>query len=497
MTKTFPFKLFMIFSLFAMFISCSNEIETVSTKKPFTVQITKERSYYQAKKVQERLQKIGIDAYLLVTQDSVDRKWYNVMSGAFVDSLNSVNYIHTLDSAYHLKKWEMVDTRRLKDTFSIIIPNHKKIKEVEENKRIEANKPKVPKDVIDVTEKFPDNNIFYLENINILNLSEPKTFSKVAENIKMDIPRGIKLSKLSNFCNSIGEVQYQDNLFGDNVTISIMKVKSDYDLNKELIFEKYTVEKPKENIKSYALALEFSEDILNSGNYDNESIKEIKIPAFKLLTGYKVGFTTNKGVYRSYFVLSDADCEYLIIAQSVDKTEEEIQEILSEVGKSQGLNNYDEFYNNFYVLPSDPEDDDIFLGYSINKLGWSYAREKGYANWSKAMVGHWNVNGYFWNKQKGLWSLGLFDLLTPTSQSHIYGKLYSGQKSYNKTQTNVYGVNGYFVNTALFWYRSLELNFGIGRYVFAIDSKNLDRNDMMKRSEKMQFKKGGFVKKEN
>jgi len=88
-----------------MCASCSNEVETVSTEKPFTVQITKERSYYQAKKVQERLLKIGIDAYLLATQDSVDRKWYNVMSGAFVDSLNSVNYIHTLDSAYHLKKW--------------------------------------------------------------------------------------------------------------------------------------------------------------------------------------------------------------------------------------------------------------------------------------------------------------------------------------------------------------------------------------------------------
>ena len=170
-----------------MCASCSNEVETVSTEKPFTVQITKERSYYQAKKVQERLQKIGIDAYLLATQDSVDRKWYNVMSGAFIDSLNSVNYIHTLDSAYHLKKWEIVDTRRLKETFSIILPNNKKLKEIEENKRIEANKPNVPKDVIDVTEKFPDNNIFFLEKINILNLSEPKKLSKVAENIKMDI----------------------------------------------------------------------------------------------------------------------------------------------------------------------------------------------------------------------------------------------------------------------------------------------------------------------
>ena len=60
----------------------------------------------------------------------------------------------------------------------------------------------------------------------------------------------------------------------------------------------------------------------------------------------------------------------------------------------EGLNDYDEFYNSFYVLPDQPIDEDIFLGYSIDKLDWSYAKEEGYANWSKAMVGHWNVNGY-------------------------------------------------------------------------------------------------------
>ena len=71
-----------------------------------------------------------------------------------------------------------------------------------------------------------------------MNLAEPKSLSEALENVKMDMPRGITLWKLSKFCNSISEVQYQDNLFEDNVTISIMKVKSDYDLNTDMIFEK-------------------------------------------------------------------------------------------------------------------------------------------------------------------------------------------------------------------------------------------------------------------
>jgi hypothetical protein len=112
------------------------------------------------------------------------------------------------------------------------------------------------------------------------------------------------------------------------------------------------------------------------------------------------------------------------------------------------------------------------------------------------MVGHWTASGYFWNTRKGFWSFQLFDLLTPPSQNYIYGVLYSGAKSFNKTKTDVYGVNGYFVNMGFFWYNSLELNFGINRYVFAIDSENLNKKDLMKRAEKMQFKRGGYTKAE-
>jgi hypothetical protein len=468
------------------------QIETITSLSPFTVQITKERSYYQAQKAQERLLKLDVDAYLLANKDSIDREWYNVMSGAFTDSLNSANHMQFLDSVYHLKKCVIIDTRTLTDTFAIILPGLEKKHEVEEHKRIEANTPSLPKDVLDITEMFPENNIFFLEKINILNLAEPKTLSKVVEKLKMDMPRGITLWKLSQYCNSICEVQYQDNLFEDRVTISIMKMKTNYDWKTDMIFEKYNVNKPIENMKSYAIAFDFSEDILNSGNYDNEHMKEIKIAAFKELIGYNVGLTTAKGIYRSYYILTDVDCEYLIFAQSVEKTEKEIMEILAEIGKSKGLNNYDEFYNNFYILPDDPEDEDIFLGYSIDKLGWSYAKEKGNSNWSKAMVGHWTGDGYFWNSKKGLWTITLFDLLTPSSQNYIYGQLYSGDQSENKSKTDVYGVIGYFVDTQYWYYSSLELNFGIGRYVFAIDSENFDRKDMLKRAEKIQFKRGGY-----
>ena len=88
MTTKFPFKLFATCTLFAMHVSCSNEverqIETVSTEKPFTVQITKERSYFQAQKAQERLLKLDIDAYLVATHGALCFYSSSVLVDSFV-----------------------------------------------------------------------------------------------------------------------------------------------------------------------------------------------------------------------------------------------------------------------------------------------------------------------------------------------------------------------------------------------------------------------------
>ncbi len=418
------------------------------------------------------------------------------MSKAFTNSVEGTEYVQMLDSLFQIKNCTIVDTRELTDnTFSIVTKKVEKEYKNKERKRIDTNRPDIQKDVMDVIDKFPENNSFYLEKVHILNLDNKRTLQEVTDYIRMDMPRGITLWELTKYCNSISEVQYKDNLFGDKVTISIMKIKPTYEPTNDILFEKYDINKPAEHFDSFSLALKFSHDILNSGKYDNEQINELKLSAYKTLTGYKVELTTNRGIHRSYFVLVDTNCEYLIIAQSIEKTEEEMLNILANVGKSKGLNDYDEFYNSFYVLPDTLEDEDIFLGYSINKLGWSYAKARGYADWSKAMVGHWTVDGYFYNTKKGFWSLGLFDLLTPNTQNHIYGNLYSDDVSPNKTKTDVYGVKGFFVEEDSWWYYSLELNFGIDRYVFAINSENIDRNDMLKRAEKMQFAKGGYKNK--
>jgi hypothetical protein len=57
-------------------IGCVKEIETVSNEKPYSVLISKERSYYQAIKAKERLLNLDIESYLIATRDSIEREWF-------------------------------------------------------------------------------------------------------------------------------------------------------------------------------------------------------------------------------------------------------------------------------------------------------------------------------------------------------------------------------------------------------------------------------------
>ena len=113
----------------------------------------------------------------------------------------------------------------------------------------------------------------------------------------------------------------------------------------------------------------------------------------------------------------------------------------------------------------------IFIGFTIDKLTWSYAQNKGYAKWAKEMVGHWDASGYFYNTEKGLWSYSIFDMLVTEEQEYIYGGLYAKDRGgINKVE--IYGTEGFAIYKDIInwktWstYKKLtEINFGIGRFM--------------------------------
>ena len=195
----------------------------------------------------------------------------------------------------------------------------------------------------------------------------------------------------------------------------------------------------------------------------------------------------------------DENLQYLIFSQSTDKSEKELIEILSGIGKGKGLLNYDEFYNTFYTLPDKLYDNDRFTAFNLNRLEGSYAKNKGYTRWAKEMVGHWQATGYFYNLQKGTWSYSIFDLLTKEEQNFIYKTLYWKEQSKNKQIITVYGTQGIHVTSKRFNWKKFktihttrEINFGVGRYICAIDNSKksfLSKKELKERAEALQLEK--------
>jgi hypothetical protein len=482
-----------ILGIFLLF-GCGNKeriIEKFSPEKPYAVEIKKERSFYQANKLSKRLLQMGLDAYIIQNSDSIedDGEWYYILCGN----------IENLDSAKNIRERIAINYKLQSQNLKIVAYSNFRNAELnldsikqKETKRITSNKPDVKKDIFDVLEKFPESNVLFVKSATVFNtphnLENKKGFDHVYS-MKMDLPRGIKKKLLIKNTTAFSEVIYKDNLYEDRVTIGIGKIRTAKAPYNTASFINTS------NNESYDIAEEYADLILETGEYLFEEKKEIVIESYTKLYGYQVTIETKRDYFRTYLILVDASNQYIIFSQSTDKSEKELVQILSDVGKGEGLLNYDEFYNVFSTIPEKLADNDEFIGFTIDKIGWSYAQEKGYSNWAKLYVGHWAANGYFYNSKKGLWSYGLFDILTQSKRDYI-SNIYANTS--RAQRIDVGGVRGHIIYNREYsqkwgFYNKLEeINFGIGRYTAMVDNTNnswLNKDELKERAEALQFEK--------
>ena len=474
-------------------VGCQKTIEKFSPEKPYAIQISKERSFYQAEKLTNRLIELDIDAYMIQYEDSSDNdgRWYYILC----DNIESIDSAESVQERIE-KKFKLKDLKVVTyESFKKAVFQLEELKESEKQK-ITSSKPGVNEDIFKVMEKFPESNSLIVQKTFVLNTpADPenmKGFSQIYS-MSMDLPRGIKKKLILKNTTSFSEVIYKDNLYGDRVTIDIGKLRA-----RPSSIEQGSLISSR-NKKSFEIAEQYADLILETGEYEFEEKKEIEVKSYTRLYGYKVTIEPRKNYFRTYLILVDQSQQYVIFSQSTDKTEEELLAILSDIGKGKGLLNYNEFYNAFYTIPDNIINQDVFIGFTIDKLGWSYARDRGYVQWSKEMVGHWQSSGYFYNDKKGLWAYGIFDLLTQNNQNHIYGGLYSKNQVRNKYKIDVYGTNGFVVygnnynrRTRRSYKKVQEINFGIDRYISAISNTEnswFTKDELIERAESLQFEK--------
>lgn len=454
-------KIFFILFLVPSFFSCSN-IE-INEDIPYAVQIKEVRSYYKAIDIRDRLEDKKIESYIL-SEVTDDGNWYKVLTGAEKSIDDIKKYIKTLESIINTDNLKIINYQNIQKNLDLDFENH-----LIERKRLQSKQPNLPKKIFDLINKFPDDKNFIVKSFFVTNCPDSLTdigkYRVSYRDIKHDLPRGIYMQSLMKKSNAIAEVIYEDNLFGDKITIDIVELKDNFNLGL-LDGQQLT----SENIANY-----FAELILDTGNYVFEDKLKINISSFQKLNGYKVTIQpkNNKEYLRTYFCLVSKDSKYLVFSQSTDKKDDEIVEIIENLGETDGLNSYDEFYNAFYTIPANCGVEDTFVSIYSKKLTNDYTRRRGYAKWSKKMVGHWQTTANFSGEDNNSWSVSFFDLLNQSNVELIYNDLYLDSKKsarYFKI-IDVLNEKG-VISTGKY---PDEMSFPGNRFVVSINNMNLGR----------------------
>jgi hypothetical protein len=460
----------LVLDLFLILILSSCSVKEINEETPYAIQLQEVRSYYKAIDIKERLEEYGVEPYIL-SEKTNDGNWYRILSGA-EKSIDDIKiYQKELESENFMNDSKIINFQKIEENLVLDFEDN-----LYERKRLSSNKPNIPEKIYDLVNKFPKDKNFIVKSFFITNspdsLSDMSKFKSSYDNIKHDLPRGIYMRSLMKKSKAIAEVIYEDNLFGDRVTLDIIKLKENLDLGLP----------ENTNIESNEIANYFAELILKTGDYVFEDKLKIKVSSFQKLYGYKVTIQPkrNKEGLRTYFCLVSKDSKFLVFSQSTDKTDDEIIDIIEELGESDGLASYDEFYNAFYTLPTTCKINDEFISIYSEKLTSRYARSRRYAKWAKKMVGHWNTRANFSGEENNNWSVSFFDLLSDNNVNLVYNNLYIDSKK-SKRYSDIIDVvdNQGVIDKGKY---PSELSFPGNRFVISINNTNrgkLTRDKML------------------
>jgi len=477
-------KNYLILLLIILISSCSSSNKPINDESPYAIQIKEVRSVYKAEDIMNRLNNLGVKAYI-IAEEQEDGTWYRVISGSEKTLDGIQNHKQEIEKKGNFNTLEIINYQNIKENLVI---NYKETKK--ETERIKTLKPDVPEKIYNIIDKFPDDDNFIVENFFIVNCPDSiKDLRKFREgyNINHDLPRGISMKELMKKSECIAEVIYKDNLFNDRVTIDIIKLKKNHGI--ELgNFQKSSVISVGSNSKQIEIANHFAELILSTGKYDFEDKVKISVSSYQNFTGYKVTIkpSKRKDEYRTYIVLVSKDLNHVVFSQSTEKTEEEILDIIKNLGRGDGLNSYDEFYNAFYTLPSNIKDN--FVCFTTEQLTSKYARQRNNAKWARKMVGHWHSTAYFYSEEKRSYVVSFFDLLYEGQVDYIYKTLYiDAQSSSSRSfEIDVKGKTGITFKGTY----PTEVSFPGGRNVIVTangSSGRLKLEDMLEVCESMQL----------
>lgn len=463
-------------------LSSCGGIKQFSENTPYALELKRVRSYFAATALTNRLDNLGLETYMVTLQDETnpDNKWYAILTGAEknVEDISALQ--KTVADISKLTDIKVLDYRQVEKYITEV--DQASVTELE---KIVAERPDIPEDVYSLIEKFPKNDFYNVRFVSLHNFPEQPIQRKFLTNYydtKLDLPRGISKNLIADNAVAFAEVIFEDNLYGDQVTIDLLKLAPDHQLDLPTDLPVSAAQLANLPVLPRTIGSFLAAKILGTGRYLTEEVEIIQLNSFIELYGFKVVIEPRQGYLRTYVLLFDENGEFALFSQSTDKTDEEILSYLQDFGKSQGMLAYNEFYNTFFTIPKCLKEGDVFLGYSSSILDDSYAYSKGYANWAKAMVGHPESTAHFYNTiLRKSWSCSAFDLLTLDKKDYIYHDMYSNSNQGDKVAIDVKGQSGFFVRVAYLGYN--EVNFATaGRHVMALGGYGMSQEELQQRA---------------
>ena len=431
-----------------------NEIP-VSQEKPYSVLVHSYKEEQAAENGKKQLKENGVDSFILKTFDDKSYFSFDLHSGAF-DSPEEAEPLQEKLEELGIEDTKIADYEEEKEKVQ-------KYDEIIKTQPVsyDFGNNEIPDiysaPVVSIIRQFPINKNFTLENLMIFDFDNLRSMDEKLPSLD----EVSDIIKSSEKLHAVSIASYKDDLFNKDVKIFIFS--SDENALPDIL----------------DLKKNFQEDALL------EEVEDFKIQDMQ--------FQLKDGILNSLILKSDENYIFFgvnekrdlaVLMSTENFSESQFEAFLNNFENDSSLLIYPQIRRTLLVLPKKTEIERNFLSFTLEKVDDSYAESKGYADWSIPIVGHWNAKAIF-NQEDEIVSVGFFDLDYDYNAKRVHQMFMDDHITTEKSHAStVKNANSWFVEV---WDTTREVSFSTKSYIIAVDSYDLDEEELVKLSDELQI----------
>lgn len=383
-------------------------------EKPYAVLVDKYRGYTEAKEAAERIERMGAQPYIICKQNNLEGKWYLVMLGQVETLEEMMAQKIDYEDKYRIQELEIVNFKRYSSDLVAFEPD-----EVVPDE-LAPLEPEMEPDMEEIIKRLPCSSTFQPARITLFhppakgNLLDLSTVRQK----EIDIPRGLAPSTLFRAAKSLGEVVYRDRITGQGATVHAVKLANEHEFGRQVA--KY-----------------FAETIVGTREYKVEEVKEIKVDAYETLRGYLIEIVPKGELIYRYAVLCDDVQQYVFFVQTTSMRADELLAFAESFGNREGLEGYQAFRQNFFMLPPKKMPKDRLCYYRQQQMRQYSGRQ------ASRLTGATMSHFVFQHTEKGFWEAHLTQLHEPANVEDLYDRTDREQKKIRRDAIQVKDRKGW------------------------------------------------------